>query len=126
MEERDKYLSEAMGECWHEFTLDDPHLKPVDGSYGICKCGYRINYLHFHKHLKYNPNFSTWDRFGKLWEWANRQKWWKMFLCFGVYGDYMNGVQNLIETENINPDIFADAIYNYLKETSSESSNISG
>lgn len=124
MEERDKYLTEAMGECWHEFTLDDPHLKPVEGSYGICNCGYRINYLHFHAHTKYNPKFSTWDGFGKLYEWSVEQDWWYEFL-FEWSGEI---ISFSIPYKLVYPNPFANVIYEFLrdKETSSESSNISG
>lgn len=80
--ERDKFLTEAMGEYW-----------------------VNIDY--------HNQNdFSTWEGFGKLWEWCKQQSWLGNFeynyggiKCIGVFADYM-----------INPDKFADAVYNYLNK----------
>lgn len=74
--ERDKHLTEAMGECWYQ------------------------------SNQTYNTNFSTWEGFGKLWEWSQKQEWWE---------DYINNFENhsLI---NVNPDRFADTVYTYLKE----------
>ena len=49
------------------------------------------------------PDFSTWEGFGKLWEWAIEQEWWYEFW---------------IEQEWSKPNLknFANAIYKFLKE----------
>lgn len=87
--ERDKFLTEAMGECWHD-------------------C---YNYLCIHCEKMFpdsNNNFSTWEGFGKLWKWSKKQEWfWR-----GV----MRRIDHQVREEFVNPDTFADVIYNYLKE----------
>ena len=62
-------------------------------------------------------DFSTWEGFGKLWEWAKKQEWWLKFgeglsnkqLC----SEISRGLQ--IDESIINPDRFADALYDFLK-----------
>lgn len=111
---RDKFLTEAMGECWHE-----PY--PETG-YTCKKCdesGY-LNRLHCEE---LRLDLSTWQGFGKLWEWAQQQEWWDKFL-FEQESSYLSDSLGYPETyamrwmgENlVNPDRFADAVYEYLKE----------
>lgn len=97
--ERDKFLTEAMGEHWHEHTMT---------------CGYTMTrlgeYISDIKTTSYTNDFSTWSGFGKLWEWAQKQEWLCDFeervTCF----DY-SPLFNIIH-----PDRFADAVCSYLKE----------
>ena len=57
--------------------------------------------------------YSTWQGFGELWEWAIKQEWW---LSFGYrHGDVSLG-QAIFSQYYINPDRFADAVYEYLRE----------
>lgn len=80
--ERDKFLTEQMGEAWYESK---------DG------LGWKV----------WNDDFSTWDAFGKLWEWSQKQPFWmKMISKFHTEGFY----------HFINPDRFANAVYDYLKK----------
>ena len=109
MRERDKFLTEAMGVCWHRIpgyaaTLSSRNIF-------ICTtCGSSIS-------RESNNNFSSWEGFGKLWEWANSQGWWDYFtfkqqvrkLAFG----YNVGV---VPIDLINPDAFANAVYKFIKE----------
>lgn len=54
-----KYLTERMGECWHEIF------------WGVCpKCGL----------CRSNRTFTTWADFGAVWEWAKEQDWWPLFI----------------------------------------------
>jgi len=58
------------------------------------------------------PNFSTWSGFGKLWEWAKGQSFW------GEFKYYLRNDTNIkwISMEDcINPDNFANALYEFLK-----------
>jgi hypothetical protein len=57
-------------------------------------------------------NFSTWDGFGKLKEWAEKREWWKQFKCDVRY----NGWHYALDDDLIHPDRFAEAIYEFLKE----------
>jgi len=123
--ERDKFLTEAMGKCWHEW-----YQKPnfIDGHH--CKhCGLYWPRKPCKKTqiIIQGCNLSTWEGFGKLWEWALQQEWWDDFIeqhgsqsdpdCDGVFASY--GHEH-ISTELINPEHFADAIYEYLKGLDNE------
>lgn len=93
-EERDKFLTETMGLCWHEskqFIWGSAVWKECT------KCKTK-------KKLK-NNNFSTWEGFGKLYEW----------LIWSKYGDEFLNDYFLFPT-HMNPDNFANAVYEYLKD----------
>lgn len=96
--ERDKFLTEAMSEYKHEWDKDYYLAwRLVCDMYCI-----PISY-----------NFSTWEGFGKLWEWAQKQEWWSGFGY--VYGQA--GVSgNILNEQWISPNRFADAVYKYLVE----------
>lgn len=96
---RDKFLTEAMGGCWHEF-----HEETSKGC--ICRtCGLDLKCLNLQ-----HANFSTWEGFGKLWEWSKTQEWWADFMSRDV--DAVDFYESLIE-----PDHYADAIYELLAES---------
>ena len=127
MSERDKFLTEAMGELWHEWVIESATLRnkhPITGAleywgHGYeCHCGFRrVNRVNWHigdkadlSHKCININFSDWSGFGKLREWAQGQEW---FEDFGGY-DYAELWRTMV-----NPDRFADAIFKFLKERES-------
>lgn len=96
--ERDKFLTEAMGECYHEWSRC--------ALVSICiKCFATC------EGSIYDPinNFSTWTGFGKLWEWSIKQDWWRGFAYTTQHEIYNIG------PALINPDNFANAVYEYLK-----------
>ena len=99
MSKRDKFLTEQIGECWHEGC----ELFIASEGKFHCECGKWMSYPH-------RQTFSTSDGFFKLWEWSQQQEWWYDFLnkdqCFGF----------AVSIELVNPDRFADAIYQFLKE----------
>lgn len=100
---RDKFLTEAMGECWHEAKCSYNDGWSIDYE---CRCGLRWP----EEDSPPNTDFSTWEGFGKLWEWSQQQKWWAGFLNSDECGnDYV------INTFYINPDKFANVVYEYLK-----------
>ena len=109
--ERDRFLTEAMGECWH---IAEREVIPENGDtpYNLCRCGRKMCLGDF----LYNPNFSNWIGFGKLWDWSQKQEWWGYF----VHKQYCKKGKQLTVDELlqnlINPDRFADAVYAYLKE----------
>jgi hypothetical protein len=91
---REKFLCEAMGICWHDVTMHGE-------TYCCNNC------------LEYNPkfaNFSTWECFGKLFEWATQQDWFSVFV-FRPDGEYNFPILNLV-----NPDRLADEVYEFLME----------
>ena len=63
-EERDKFLTEAMGACWHRYNEEKPLLTYSLVAYMCEKCG---------AFILGNSNFSDDEDFPKLWEWAKRQ-----------------------------------------------------
>ena len=93
--ERDKFLTEAMEECWHEFIVDNSSIEwdertTFDEADAICsKCNEhcktwredRTGYAILgDKHLVWQfpsyvyNNFSTPDGFFKLWDWVSNQE----------------------------------------------------
>lgn len=98
MSERDKFLTEAMGECWHDMIyneLGDRYSK----LYMCMKCTHQDN------SITLDNDFSTWEGFGLLWEWSQKQEWKANFSYRVGFREYL-----------VNPDRFADAMYAYLKE----------
>lgn len=65
-------------------------------------------------------DFSTWEGFGKLWLWAQRQKWWKRFCNERYYAESCHGrledIDGVFYVTEIDPSIFANALYKFLKE----------
>lgn len=156
--EQDKFLTDALEECWYEpsnlscGTTNCDKTEPHDLHCWVCsgplivntsreayitnkyhsatfcdahKCQEAADYrdslscgvppVEIKRRLNggirnSNIDFSTWEGFGKLWEWAKKQEWWhKEFL----YKQYMG------DLKLIHPDRFADAVYTFLTENSS-------
>ena len=108
--ERDKFLTEAMGECWHEKV----HGNTGPLIWSKCSCGANLVCRDC------NPNFSTWTSFGKLWEWAIDQEWWNKFEFSEYAGhnrnDEFGATLKDILQGLINPDRFATAVCEFLKD----------
>ncbi|MCK5608458.1 hypothetical protein KAR91_41640 [Candidatus Pacearchaeota archaeon] len=107
-EDINKYLTEAMGECWHEPLPD----MSTWSSREHCKKCNKIVAVKFNSRSFVTNNFFTWEGFGKLWGWAIEQEWWNMFI-YQWTDDYV-GFE--IPCSLINPARFAKAIHEYLKE----------
>ena len=58
----------------------------------------------------WHTDFSTWEGFGKLWEWCTKIASPNLFEAMGIS---FNG--DMIIQDIINPDKFADAVYEFLK-----------
>jgi hypothetical protein len=103
--ERDRFLTEAIGEeSWWVCSECD-----IMSRNKKCDCGEWSRY-----------NFSRWEYFGKLWEWAQKQEWFDNLRLWEHYSDGAGGVYagNFVNESLIHPDRFADAVYNFLKEKS--------
>lgn len=100
MSDIDIFLTEAMGECWHEWEMPDRFTAQC------IKCDMTIG---MNINMPVNLDFSTWRGFGILWEWAKTQKWWKGF----IYNKYRS---TSLTFDIIDPVIFANAVYDYLLE----------
>ena len=104
--ERDKYLTEAMGECWHE-------------DFPVCiKCGVIYDITVWEED---RVDFSSAEGFFKLWSWVQVQSWFESFMCkYGSvsYVTFSGGkVDSMhLNTNLINPDRFANTVYEFLKE----------
>lgn len=115
--QRDKFLTETMGECWHDLR----YVSDGDWFCDSCKVwiyGYNSHTGHneeeFNSHV--NSSFSTWKGFGKL----------KSFMCnlpdsesfFDVYIDLLTQRADDVTAtfERLTPDHFADAAYEYLQD----------
>lgn len=108
MEEINKYLTEQLGECWHEYVWQTAYAPQVDSYYKCIDCSHEV----FGQTMNPgNGDFSTPDGFFKLWRWAIEQEWWNDFI------NSIGGWTVWIEPEKIiDPETFAKAIANYLKE----------
>lgn len=101
-----KFLTEKMGKCWHEW-------KGASSGMTCIKCGYRVAY---HTNPPINFDFFTWEGFGKLWEWDIKQEWWKKFVKKnGISWFWLNAPSTLlIIVDHINPEKFAIATAEFL------------
>lgn len=96
---RDKFLTDAIGEYWHYPMVEFMD----DGVSPTCACGSNYDFCRLCGLIP----FSSWQGYAKLWGWAKTQKWWADFLSSNM--DTADLFKNLIQ-----PDRFADAIYNKL------------
>jgi|LGVE01.1.fsa_nt_gb hypothetical protein len=127
---RDKFLTEAMGECWHDNEEDviQPFPKDENDPGEVMRCtkcemGYPLRYGEIYRASLHRRNFSIWEDFGKLWNWAQQQEWFKKLLVssnilcgYEMSIDFAETVGVSLPDELIHPDRFADAVYNFLKE----------
>lgn len=104
---RDKFLTEAMGECWHK------GIHPLYKSQ-CSKCGKLFTSSHQVSHT----NFSTPDGFFKLWNWAQEQAWWFHFgrSTLETYQELPISITRTYVQNLIHPDRFANTTYEFLKE----------
>lgn len=114
--ERDKFLTEYFGECWHEWDAVYYHPwedEPVD--YRCKKCNILMTTSGSpHNGLR---NFSSWTGFGWLWEKCQEQKWWE---------ELNPGDDDYIPIRFVNPNCFADEVYEFLKESNHERQMVLG
>lgn len=105
---RDKFLTEAMGGVWHEVTWAwSPYSDDRGQGHNTCSCsGNAAVQAESHR----NKSFSDWAGFGRLWNWSKTQEWWADFMSRDV--DVVDFFESLID-----PDNYADAIYELLAES---------
>ena len=93
---RDQFLTEMIGECWHDISIDRTRSFQVQ----------------FYK----NNNFFTPEGFFKLWNFCKEQEWWVKFHDFngGRIIQYENelipDIEIYINPYLINPNTFANAV----------------
>jgi hypothetical protein len=97
MSERDKFLTEAMGECWHECQPRQPH--------NCVKCPESVPDWGFVSDI--NPDFSTWTGFGKLAPWVEKKV---------LPSEVLPLVTESRPFDDTFPSRFANALYQFLKD----------
>jgi hypothetical protein len=114
-----RYLTEAMGDCYHK--IEKIYYFDSIGKDFYYRCT-KCNSVDMHSSdlpstlgLKLvktwdTIDFNTWDGFGKLFEWARKQKWWHEFAW--VHSESLNN----LTVRLIHPDRFSSALYKFLKE----------
>lgn len=116
--ERNKFLTEMLGECWHGDEIID-YRNNASSTQAVCKCGKgslwksRFNDEDFQF---IQNNFSTWGCFGKLLNLLTHHD--RKHDFFAKYGSIVQGEDGskfYIEDSLIDPDKFADAAYEFLK-----------
>lgn len=128
--ERDRFLTEYIGECYHNYEKvietdswdEQSACECID--YECSKCGdyqsnvlyrdfsgcatRRENYWDFGRHGCF-IDFDSWDGMGKLYNHCKSKIWWTHFVLIETkLNPLLSGI--------IEPTNFSNAIYNYLKK----------
>mgnify|MGYP000848497157 CR=1 FL=1 len=100
-EKRDKYITEAIGWCWHTYDENKPLMTYSLYAYVCDKCK---------SFILGNNDFSTYENFEKLLAWANNQE-----NLTGLISSY--GEKSLLEPKENNPvrEKFLDELLDFLK-----------
>ncbi|EAT15509.1 hypothetical protein Dace_1371 [Desulfuromonas acetoxidans DSM 684] len=116
--ERDKFLTEILGECWHGSTIVGYRNNP-SSTQALCKCGqgslWKCCFDDDDYQFKQN-NFSTWECFGKLLNLLSHHERRDEF--FSTYGAIIPDHQRpkyYLEDRYIDPDALANIAYEFLK-----------
>ena len=106
-----KYLTIAIGGQWY-----DHKVKHLGSAKYECSCGGSWDSYALESpdhHIEVPIDFDEWEGFGKLWEWAIKQKWWPKFYGVKLHEkDGYDGVQ--LNDTLINPEVFAITVYEFL------------
>ena len=109
MKETNRYLTEKLFEkCWHEIGAN-----PDGTTLGKCsKCGELFHAIHFADWNAdvFNPDFFTWNGFGKLWEKCKEQEWWKLFLLKLIYAPSCHDYLEPIDYDGLLPESLIDPL----------------
>ena len=112
--DKDKFIVEALGHCWHEWVENKGHQscnEPI-----MCdKC------WNYPGEGPPNPDLTTWEGFGWLWDEMVKREDWDKFKESTVAEGY-SGYDNcgLLRETYINPTRFRDAVYDFLQEQGDE------
>lgn len=119
--ERDKFLTEAVGECWHEDIINEYEVScTCCRKYAFGGGDFVKEYLTNKTRLEFacnNNNFSTWTGFGKLWEWTMT---WSSYKINEFYDTVVTDTWAGFTLNLVNPNRFANAVYEYLKRSKYE------
>ena len=111
-----KFLTEKMGECFHEIITEQPYrVDEVDvGSLYLCSCEKLLQKWEISRHRAHNRTFTTWEDFGAVWKWAKKQDWWKEQV-WSFDGDEQCDPMEVIETCHIDPARFPELVVEWLR-----------
>lgn len=102
-EQRDKFLTELMGQCWHDYDIEKPINTYSLEAYICKKCkGFILG----------NNDFSQEEDFMRLLGWAKDQKALKRILNAFDEKDFFDKEHGKFYREK-----FADSVYEFLKKT---------
>lgn len=107
-----KYLTNEMGECWHQF--DCCPTKDCAGiNYYCYKCDkdFEFSYDSKNKH-DLNVDLFTHEGFFKLWNWAKEQSWFRKFIHYDINKCVYD--KTVIKINLIDPETFANKLYEYM------------
>lgn len=99
-DERNRFLTLAMGECWHDLDLGCPVLTCKGGGFICGKC---------RDFVISNNDFETEEDFSKLWEWAN---------SLPELRERLKDAKGSSFADRVSRRGFADRIYDLLKKES--------
>ena len=107
--DRNQFLTEKMGLKYHKVIREFNEFGYLTYE---CSCGLTYSW---HQQCGENINFSTWEGFGKLWEWCLKQEWWDDFVFTNASGYAPHAkYQWYLSQHIIHPDRFADAVAKFL------------
>ena len=109
--EINKYLTEAIGECWHTWDLT---LHKDNFALLTLTCKHCLVEVKRNESTKFENDFFTWEGFGKLWEWARSQEWWSDFSRYLDTPTVECNDVTHIDFRVISPETFASSIYDFL------------
>jgi len=109
--ERDKFLTEYFGECWHDHQYR--YNVGTDKMFCCIHCNDLRQIPYYRGNPKQERDFSTLKDFGWLWEKCQQQVWWDVWIDSTVSTCFTRA--EALE-KYVHPDRFADAVYKFLEE----------
>lgn len=105
-----RFLTEAMGRCWHEEDEDFErfYLGRLNNHSACCKCGLPFLYEEL--------SFTDWPGYGRLMEWSRQQVWWDDFYASVFLPGLAKELGKTAQGQSLlEPAGFAPAIETYLR-----------
>lgn len=104
MSEKEKYITEAIGECYPDWRVDSIWDGVERNYYHTCtKCG---DYEYRHNlHNRFQQADEA-NKFFMVWNWAKKQDWWDEFVYNNLPVDH-----SCVDYEK-----FSDILYEYLRK----------
>ncbi|MCX8111367.1 MAG: hypothetical protein N3D15_08990 [Syntrophorhabdaceae bacterium] len=100
-EGRDRFITESMGQCWHDYDIDKPINTYSLEAYICKKCkGFILG----------NNDFTIEEDFQRLWQWAKGQKDMEDLIARFNEASFKDKEEGTTYRNK-----FADAVYDYLK-----------